>query len=94
MDTNGHISIQGEAFGRFRVQINFVIVPTGLAHIVVALGRGTWDRKIQEVIENKHPRKFWDERPVLFRKTKIRIAAFAISTDSKGGWTDVDSNID
>ena len=41
MDENGHISIQREAFGEFRVQINFmVLVPTNLVHI--ALGSGTY----------------------------------------------------
>ena len=54
MDKDGHVFIQGEALGGLRVQVNFLMVPTNLVHIVVGPGRGKWNRKKKKHRKQKH----------------------------------------
>ena len=58
---NGHVSNQGEAFGKFRLPIKAMMVFTNLVHIVAASGSGTWSRQLYKIIENQDPGKLSTE---------------------------------
>ena len=84
MDKNGHGSIQGEVLGRFRVQIKILwYIPTKLVHIVVGLGRGTWGRKVQEIIRQIKDPTFQQVlgRHLFFKGTKTKMTTLAKSID-------------
>ena len=89
MDKNGHDLIQGEFFWVQGTNQNSML-PTNLVHVVVGPGRGTWDRTNQQIIKDKHPGRFRDDKNVFFENMqRTKMTAFAKSINLRNGWTDV-----
>ena len=86
MDTNGHVSIKGEALGGFEVQIKVLWYPP--IHIVIGPGRGIWDRQNENIIEQSNTPTSFGTTDHFFGKKNTEMTALAKSIDLKGGWTD------